>query len=142
MIHREGQVTRVERVEWRMRVEVGVGVFFTLVLAVYFLPLLRRPVGFLVVGALIVLAVVLLVTGIRRRPVLVIEPARVGCGFLGGKTWWYDRDRIGAVVVRKRPAAAVRLYDRSDKLLASHVFAYFDPKELSQASKSVGIPVR
>jgi len=142
VIYQEGSETRVERVEWRMWVETGVGVSLALILAAYFASLVDRRIEYLPVAGLITLGIMLLIIGVRRRPVCVIESARVGYGFLKGKMWWLDRDRIGSVLVRNDLLLQVRFFDRDGRLFDSSVLAFFDPKELRQAFESAGIPVR
>lgn len=143
MIYQEESGARVERDERRMWVETSVGVALTLFLAGYFWSLADgRPIIYLLTVGLIVTGVALLIVGLRRRPVCVIEPDRIGYGFTKGRMWWLDRDRIGLVVVRKNLLIQVQFFDRDGNLFASNVFSFFDPKELRQAFKSAGILVR
>lgn len=143
MIVTEESTTRVERVEWRMRVETGVPVIGCLILAIYFASLADSPVEYLAVVGVIVVGILLFISGIRRRQVCVIEPTRIGYGYIGGKMWWHDRDRLGSVLVRKDLLLQARFYDRDDgRMFGYMVFAFFDPKELRQAFDSAGIPVR
>ncbi|MGH8907053.1 MAG: hypothetical protein ACRD0K_11165 [Egibacteraceae bacterium] len=125
-----------------MWVENGVSVSLALIIAFYFTSLADRPVEYLPVVGVIALGVLLFVTGVRRRPVCVIEPTRVGYGFVGGRMWWFDREQMRSVLVRQDLLLQVRFYDRDGKITASHVFGCFDPKEPRQAFESAGIPVR
>ncbi len=145
MIITEGSTTRVERDERRMWIETAAPVIGCLMLAIYFASLADRLVEYLPVVGVIALGIVLLVSGIRRRQVCVIEPTRIGYGFpeKKNKMWWVDRDRVGSVLVRQDMLLQVRFYDRNDgRMFASTVFGHFNPKELRQAFESAGIPVR
>ncbi|MGH8907051.1 MAG: hypothetical protein ACRD0K_11155 [Egibacteraceae bacterium] len=142
MIITEESTIRVERDERRMWVEAGAPVIGSLGFAAYLAALADRPVEYLPVVGVIALGVLLLVSGIRRRHLCVIEPTRIGFGFLGGRMWWLDRDRIGSVRVRQGLMLEVLFCDRDGKMFDNHAFACFDPKELRQAFESAGIPVR
>jgi hypothetical protein len=143
MIVREGSEIRVERVEWRMWVETGVLLVGSLILAVYFTALPNRPFTYFAAAAVVAFGLLLFVSGMRRRQVCVIEPRRFGFGYLDkDKMWWFDRDCLASVRVRKDLLLQVRFYGHDGRMFATSVFAYFDPKELRQAFESAGIPVR
>ena len=142
MITTKGVETRVERVEWRMWVETGAVAICGLFLAIYLAVQPNRPFSYLAAGGVTALAVLLFVSGVRRRGVCIIEPTKIRYGFLKGKMWWLDRDRVGSVLVRQDLLLQVRFYGHDGKMFASHVFGHFNPKELRQAFESAGIPVR
>ncbi|MGH8933958.1 MAG: hypothetical protein ACRDZO_25820 [Egibacteraceae bacterium] len=142
MIITDGSRTRVERDEHRMWFETGIVVTGCLILSVYLAWPPNRPAHYAVAGGVIAVGIVLLISVIRQRGVCIMEPTRIGYGFIAGKMWWHDRDRVGSVLVRERPLLEVRFYGRDGKMIASHVFGCFDPKELRQAFESAGIPVR
>ena len=135
----DGSGVRVERVEWAAWFTTGVLALFTVVLAVYFLSLPGRVTGYVVAAVISSLGFVLCRTNFRRRHVLLIEPDRVGYGFVGGPMWWVERDRIGAVRVHRNLLLQVRFMDTDGRLLAAHVLSHFDPGEVRRALESAGI---
>lgn len=142
MIRQDGQATRVERVESRMWVESGVGAGIAVILAGYFATRPVQPFGLVVAAVLVLLGLGLLVTGIRRRAVCVIELSRVGWGDVDGRMWWFERDRVASARVVRLPVTAVSLFDGRDKLVAHRILSFFDPEELRQAFTEAGITVR
>jgi hypothetical protein len=140
-IHQEDGEIRVERVEQTARTMAG-GCLVTFAIGAGYIAALADSLGdWLMAGGLMLMGAWLARINLRRRHVCIIQPDRIGYGFLGGRLWWVERHRIGIVRVYQSFLLEVRFLDPDGRLFASHVFSNFDRKELRQALEMAGVPV-
>jgi hypothetical protein len=145
VIIREDGIIRAERNERTVYVVCAAVVALGLVLVLLSWPWgqeLRPERTFPLIGGIAALVTLTVVTYLRTRHVVVVEPGRVGIGDARRGEQWFERDQIRQITVRRGPVARITVHDLAGRRVLARGLAFHRAGELREIFTEAGLPLR
>jgi hypothetical protein len=138
-------IIRIERAEWMAwlvsAVVVALGIALILMSWPWgreFQPAQTLP---LVIGIALFVTIAV-VSYLRARHQVGIEPKRIGVGTVRREPQWFDRDNIRLITVRGGPVTRIMIHDRTGRRVLSRGLIFLRAGELRQVISEAGLPLR